>query len=259
MTDAAAIDDWAVRQLADYDARHPGSLFASGLQLGVRDAYALQAAIAELRYLRGEHLVGYKVGCTSATVRSQLGIDHCIFGRLFDTEQHVSGVSLARTQFANLGIEGELAVELSREPVPEDFTSNALPACVARIIPVIELHHHRLRGEAPSAGELIAHNAIHAGVVAGEGICPSEIDSQDWSLQILADDQLLDHYTGPDLVTTINSSLQWLAESLRAQGERLQAGQRILTGSLPSLLPITTACRLQVTASPGGEVTAEIT
>jgi 2-keto-4-pentenoate hydratase len=251
--------EWAARQLADYDARQPGSIFAAGLELTVPEAYALQAAIAELRYRRGERLIGYKVGCTSAKVRSQLGIDHCISGRLFDTEQHRSGASLARARFANLAIEGELAVELKREPVQDDFVTGKIPACVSRILPVIELHHHRLRGAQPSAGELIAHNAIHAGVIAGPGLPPEDLSDMDWSLDIYADDQRLEQCAGPVLVHTISSSLQWLTNHLRAHGEQLQAGQRVLTGSIPSLLGITEACHLRVTAAPVGEVTAKIT
>ena len=33
------------------------------------------------------------------------------------------------------------AVELSREPTEDDFSGDGIPACVARVIPVIELHH----------------------------------------------------------------------------------------------------------------------
>ena len=43
---------------------------------------------------------------------------------------------LSRKGFANLAIEGELAVELSREPAGEDFSEAEIPACVARVFPV---------------------------------------------------------------------------------------------------------------------------
>ena len=48
------IQGWAARQLADYDARQPGTMFAEGVVLDVAEAYELQAAIAELRSRRGE-------------------------------------------------------------------------------------------------------------------------------------------------------------------------------------------------------------
>ena len=149
-------------------------MFAEGVVLDVAQGYELQSAVAQLRCGRGERVIGYKVGCTSPTIRAQLGIDHCVTGRLYDSEQHSSGAVLSRERFANLAIEGELAVELSHEPNEKDFCESRpeveIPACVARVFPVIELHNHVMRGEQPSAGELIANNAIHAGFVAGEPV-----------------------------------------------------------------------------------------
>ena len=251
------IGQWASRQLADYDAHNPGSLFAEGVVLNVAEAYELQSAVAELRRRRGERIIGYKVGCTSPKIRAQLGIDHCVTGRLYDSERHPSGVALSRTEYANLAIEGELAVELSREPTEHDFSGVEVPACVARVVPVIELHNHVMRGEGPSAGELIAHNAIHAGFVAGCGVTPEDARG-DPSLAILADDRLLDKCEGPTLIQTISSSLKWLMEIVRDRGDRLNAGQIILTGSIPSLIPIGEDCHIRVDAPPFGGVEMKI-
>ncbi len=252
------IQRWASRQLADYDARQPGTMFAEGVVLDVAQGYELQSAVAQLRCDRGERTIGYKVGCTSPAIRAQLGIDHCVSGRLYDSEQHSSGAVLSRKRFANFAIEGELAVELSREPNEKEFSEVEIPACVARVFPVIELHNHVMRGEQPLAGELIANNAIHAGFVTGGGVSPNEIcgeQSLDTSaLSIVADDRLLDECAGPALIQTINSSLKWLTEVVRDRGDRLSAGQIILTGSIPSLIPIAEDCGIRVDAPPFGSV-----
>src|SRR2546428_676692 len=71
MVDAA--QELARRMLADFDARTPGQLFGEPLDLTTVQAYALQAEIARLREERGERVIGYKVGCTSAAVQQQLG------------------------------------------------------------------------------------------------------------------------------------------------------------------------------------------
>ncbi len=251
------IDQWAVRHLADYDARQPGSLFAEGLNLNVAKGYALQSAVAELRCRRGEHVIGYKVGCTSPKIREQLGIDHCITGRLYDQEQHSSGAVLSRENFANPAIEGELAVELSRQPMDDDFSTENIPACVARVFPVIELHNLVLRGESPSAGELIAHNAIHAGLVTGPGISPDHAIEEP-SLSIFANDQLLGVCEGPALIQTIISSLKWLNEIVQTRGDQLSAGQIILTGSILNLYPVEGNDKIRVDAPPFGQVELEL-
>ena len=257
------IQRWASRQLADYDACQPGTVFAEGVVLDVAQGYELQSAVAQLRCDRGERTIGYKVGCTSPAIRAQLGIDHCVSGRLYDSEQHSSGAVLSRKRFANLAIEGELAVELSREPNEKEFSEVEIPACVARVFPVIELHNHVMRGGQPLAGELIANNAIHAGFVAGGGVSPNDICGErpldSAALSIFADDRLLDECAGPALIQTINSSLKWLTEVVRDRGDRLSAGQIILTGSIPSLIPIAEDCDIRVDAPPFGSVEVRFT
>ncbi len=96
------IEEWATRQLADYDARQPGMMFAEGVVMNVAQGYELQAAVADLRCRRGERIIGYKVGCTASKTRAQLGIDHCVTGRLYDSAKHSSGATLSRGKFANL-------------------------------------------------------------------------------------------------------------------------------------------------------------
>jgi 2-keto-4-pentenoate hydratase len=169
----------------------------------------------------------------------------------------LSGAVLSRSDYANLAIEGELAVELSREPTKSDFSRAGVPACVARVVPVIELHNHVMRGEPPSAGELIAHNAIHAGFVMGCGINPKDARGEP-SLAIFANNRLLDKCKGPTLVETISTSLTWLMETVRDRGDKLSAGQIILTGSIPSLFAIGEDCRIRVDASPFGSVEVKI-
>ena len=253
----------ASRQLADYDACQPGTMFAEGVALDVAQAYEIQSAVAQLRCDRGERLIGYKVGCTSQKIRAQLGIDHCVSGRLYGSEQHKSGAVLSRKGFANLAIEGELAVTLLHEPDARVFSGCEFPACVARVFPVIELHNYVMRGEQSLTGELIANNSLHAGFVAGAHVDPSDLCREQFldssALSILADNRLLDECDGRALIQTINSSLEWLTEVVHGRNERLRAGQIILTGSILGLIPIIEECHIQVDAPPFGSVEATFT
>jgi hypothetical protein len=56
------LDELAKRQLADYDAHHPGRISEQGASvLTVAQAYGLQVAVVQLRMQRGESLAGYKL------------------------------------------------------------------------------------------------------------------------------------------------------------------------------------------------------
>ncbi|HBV65967.1 MAG TPA: hypothetical protein DEF45_23435 [Rhodopirellula sp.] len=246
---------WAQQQLLDYENHCPGSLFAEGLSLTVKEGYRLQHAVAKLRVDRGDRIVGYKVGCTSPTIRAQLGIEHCVTGRLYESEQHVSGVNLRRSNYSNLAIEGELAVILSHTPEPADFTRPGIPTCVSGIMPVIELHNHVMHGTPASAGELIANNAIHAGFVTGD-VTERTDYLKTPELKILIDGNMVETCEGLQLIETIRSSLQWLQATLEPTDGQLREGQIILTGSIPSLMPIDHRCSVKITAPPFGETTA---
>ena len=249
------IDAMAVRQLVDYDQRRPGTIFADGVELSIDQGYALQSAVTELRQKRGEKVVGFKVGCTSPTIRSQLGVDHCITGSLFDTEQHPSGAILSGDSYSHLACEGELAIELSRQPSLKDFQSGGIPECVSRVFPVIELHQYVTRAKNPNAAELIANNAMHAGVVAGVGVM-MPLQSGIPSLSVYSNDTLLETCSTENLISTIRSSLQWLIHHLNARDLELRAGQTILTGSVLGLFPIVEPSRFRVESEPFGAVEA---
>jgi 2-keto-4-pentenoate hydratase len=140
------LQELAQRMLADYDARTPGRLFGEPLDLTTVQAYALQAEIARLREQRGEKVIGYKVGCTSRPIQVQLGVKEPIFGRLFDTECQPSGVHLSSARYANLAVEGEMAVRLSKDLPSEPLSAEECREAIAEVFPVIELHHYVLPG-----------------------------------------------------------------------------------------------------------------
>jgi hypothetical protein len=102
----------AARQLADYRACTPGSFFGEEdrPRLTLDDAYAVQAEVARLRVTEGESVAGYKVGATGPGTRRQFGMDGPVRGFLYVTELHPSGSTLSHASYANLAIEGELAV-----------------------------------------------------------------------------------------------------------------------------------------------------
>jgi 2-keto-4-pentenoate hydratase len=102
----------AFRMLADYDARTPGELFSNPVDLTIPQSYELQGQITRLREQRGEKIIGYKIDCTSKTIQEQLGVREPIFGRIFDTGCFRSGVRLSYASYANLAVEGEMAVQL---------------------------------------------------------------------------------------------------------------------------------------------------
>ena len=247
----------AARQLRDYDARTPGTVFAEQLSLGEVQAYAIQSEVCRLRELRGELIVGYKVGCTSPGIRQQLGIDHPVFGRLFDSERWPSGIYLPPRRFAGLAIEGELAVRLASDLRAVDVTGAEVSGAIESVFPVIELHNFVFRRGEPSVEELIANNAVHTGFVYGTVPSPT-LEAGPSTLRIEIDDVVVAAVPGTELTPTVVDSLSWLAKELGRLGLGLKAGQTILCGSIANLIPISRGCRITVTTDWFGSVECTI-
>lgn len=247
----------ARRMLADYDAKTPGRLFREPSDLSKAQAYALQAEIARLRERRGERVVGYKVGCTSPAVRRQLGIGEPIFARVFDTGCFPCGARLSYRQYANLAVEGELAVRLGQAVSPSSLGADECRAAIASAFPVIELHHYVLHSQVPSLAELVAGGGMHAGFVLPEDERESGLVELE-SLSVTIDDQRMGMAAGADVAELAIRSLCWLAGRLAESGLALASGQVVLTGSLLPLYAVKPGDKVVVDSPPLGRGSAVI-
>lgn len=244
----------ARRILADLDARSPGRNFAEPIDLTTAQTYALQEEVARLREERGEKIIGYKVGCTSRAIQTQLGVDEPIFGRLFDTECHPSGAHLSAARYANLAVEGEMAARLSKNLPCESLSANEYREAIAEVFPVIELHHYVLPSAWPPGRWLIASGGMHAGFVFAEPETrPSGPAHSARSLSVRINDVVVGN--DEDAVALRDrtiESLRWLAGRLARFGLHLCKGQVILTGSPMKLFPVIPGSRIVVDAPPLG-------
>ena len=243
--------------LADYDARTPGQLFLEAVDFTPEQAYALQAEIARQRERRGERVIGYKVGCTSPAVQQQLGIGSPIFARVFDAGRSPSGHPLSFSGFANLAVEGELAVRLGRDVSAASLGGDECRAAIASAFPVIELHHYVLRSPRPSLAELIASGGMHAGFVLAEHEADVGLREPE-SLSVRIDDECVGQVSGADITESALRSLSWLADRLAAEGLTLARGQVVLTGSLLPLYTLRPGSRVVAALPPFGRSAAVI-
>ena len=232
----------AAQQLDDYDRNQPGTLFANAeLRLCTEQAYGLQFEVAAQRVARGERVAGYKIGCISRTMQTQLGLDRPVFGHFWDSELHPSGVPLNAASFDGLAIEGELAVRLADDVPSADWLRQNLDVVQSAFV-VIELHNYVFRGTAEQrAAELIANNAIHAGAVLAVEETPLKRmeDLARATLRVIRGSELLGESDGTELAGGPLPGMIHLVEHLQRHDQKLRRGQIVLTGSPLPLWPIT--------------------
>lgn len=213
-------------------------------------AYAVQLELTKLRLERGDIQIGYKVGCTTQTIQEQIGIHNPIFGRLFEQDKFISPYSVDRSNFDGLAIEGELAVELDRDPRDLPSSQNGVERAIARVFPVIELHHFNIASDALNAPVLVANNAIHAGFVQSHKPGATLL-AKSRSLSIQLNDDKVINLPHEELERTIFDSLIWLRKELMLRDDtpRLTPPVTVLCGSVAELFRISK--HVEVTVSFG--------
>ena len=234
-----------------------GGLFSGySIPMTVDDAYALQMAVVRLRVQRGEQVAGYKVGCVSPVMQAQLGLDRPVFGHVFETECHTSGVVLNPGDFDSLAVEGELAVRIARNIPTANWLRSHKDEAISSGFAVIELHNYVFRNTPHTAQELIGNNAIHAGVI----LPPSELPLS--SPSALADSRIRVSKNGASFGIADGRALPdgpfgsvvLLAEHLAGFGLTLRRGQIVLTGSLLPLYRVSGGDQIEVSCDTCGTV-----
>lgn len=256
------IRELAARQLSDFDRRQPGMAFANCERtLTLEEAYGVQMEVARLRHERGELPAGYKIGCVSAAMQAQLGLDRPVFGHVFATELHPSGAELPPGNYDGLAIEGEFALRLARD-IPDAAWLRSHPGeAISSAFAVIELHNYVFRREPRTAQELIANNAIHAGAVLPlrDPAITDPGAPLSHSIAVLKNGEGLGSATGSELPGGPYASVIRLAEHLAQFGRALRRGQLILTGSPLPLYRIAPGDEIEVVCQElGGVIRARV-
>ena len=203
----------------------------------------------------GEHVVGYKIGCVSTINQQTLGLPHPVWGNLWSTEQYADGVQLRKADFANIAIEVEFAVTIKSAIDQHNITADDVVRAVDSALPVLELHHLVLRSDPPHGHELIASNAIHAGVVRGTStLALSTVTETD--LALIYDGAVIDSWSAIQWPHAVLGAIVWLAKALAEHGKRIEAGDTILTGALGPRIAVNAATSVSVTSSAFGQVGA---
>ena len=245
----------AQRMLDDYDSGKPGMIFAEGFTLNIKEAWQLQMAVADLRIKRGETPVGYKIGLVDKGNQKMIGMHHPAWGRLWDTEQHTNGAQLQKSNYDNPSMEAEFGIILENDIEPNKTELKDLINSIKSVHPVIEIHNFVFRGGHPKGPELLANNAIHAGVVLGEcGVNPKDKITTD--LDLIYDGKTVDYWEDKKWPNDMLTAIKWLANEQAKNGNNLKKGELILTGAFGPPIPLEDKRFVECSSSALGKVSA---
>ena len=227
----------ARRQLRDYRNINPGTCFSDeNFSLSIREAYAVQDSVVDLRSVEGESVIGFKVGCTGPGTTKLFGMSGPIRGTLLDKEIYETGAELNANDFCNLAVEAEMAIKV-------DADINILS-----VFPIIELHNFIFRAPQKSLSELIANNGLNRGLVTSAEICqkPPDFYENKMSLSLEINGAEIDFGELWPMEGGPLSSLHWLQNHLADHDLTILPGNIILGGTALGLHKVRAGDRIVV-------------
>ena len=249
------LDVYAHKILDDYDAKTPSGIFKDKISISIEDALRIQLAVTNLREKRGEEVIGYKIGCVSKDTQRKMGFTKPAWGRLWKNELYLDGVTLDKRNFANPAMEAEFGIVLNRDLTPELVNLDYILDSIETIHPIIEIHNLVFNGDPPFGAELLANNAIHAGVVMGKPT-KANIKSEITDLKLIFDKEIIDTWSDKKWPHDMLSEVEWLVKEQDTIGNILKKGNLILTGAYGLPISINDKKLIQVTSSLFGNVSA---
>ena len=247
------IDTFSQKILEDYDSNNPGTIFKDRIKISNSDALILQSTVSKLREKRGEKIIGYKIGCVLKETQKKMGFTQPAWGTLWENELHKNGATLSKKKYSNPAMEAEFGVILNRDLKSENISFEYILDSIESIYPLIEIHNLVFYGDAPHGAELLANNAIHAGVILGpETKFPK--NNQTTDLKLIYDKEIVDAWSNKKWPHDMLSEVAWLVKEQAKINNILKKGDLILTGAYGFPIPINEKKVIEVTSSAFGDV-----
>jgi 2-keto-4-pentenoate hydratase len=184
-----------------------------------------------------------------------MGFSQPACGYLWKSELYASGVKLIKKDYTNPAMEAEFGVMLNRDIKPEPISFDYMLQSIEGIYPLIEIHNLVFHGNEPYGAELLANNAVHAGVVLGpETKLP--IEKIETDLKLIYDNEIMDTWNKKIWPVDMLSELNWLVNELAKNNNYLKKDDLILTGAYGFPVPINDKKLIEVTSSVFGDVKA---
>ena len=213
-------------------------------------------ALRRERLAAGERPLGWKLGFGSAAAFEKLGTDRPLVGFLTDAGLLADGARVPVGGWAAPVLEAEIAVHLAQD-VGGGASAEEVRAAIGGLSAAIELAD--LDPPPADPETILAGNIFHRHFVLGP------VDRQRTTAEgivgrVERDGEEAARTDTPEALTgELVDVLRLTADTLAAAGERLRAGEVVITGSVVAPLAVAAGQRVTAELHPLGSLTVELT
>jgi len=236
--------------------RHP--------EMTLDDAYAVQSALVDRKLAAGRKVIGWKIGLTSKAMQSALNIDIPDSGVLLDDMVFGNGATIPAGHFIQPRIEAEIAFVMKAPLAGEHVTREDVVAATDYVTPSLEILDTRILRADPETGQTrkicdtISDNAANAGIVLGTERYAIDAFDLRWIGAIVSrNGEVEETGLGAGVLNDPVTGIVWLAKRMAIYGQKIEAGQVILSGSFIRPVECPAGSRIHADFGPFGTVACD--
>ncbi len=231
------VDAFAARlDQATLDVK-PTTKLTATTAFDLNDAYVVQRAGIGLRKLRGDDLVGMKMGLTSRAKMLQMKVEVPIYGHLTKTMILDDGGTISRARHIHPRVEPEIAFILKHDlegPVTPAQALAAVDGCCC----ALELIDSRFENFQFTLEDVVADNGSSSRFVLGSVFKPRDFDTGNLGMVLRKNGVVAETGSSAAIYEHPARSLAALANQLFPLGEKLKAGQIVMTGGATAAIAL---------------------
>lgn len=208
--------------------------------ISIEDAYYISLQFLQHRLDNGEHIVGKKIGATSAAVQNMLKVDQPDFGYLTDKMVYSQGQDVPVSQLLmQPRAEGEIAFILKKDLQGPGVTAADVLAATECLMPCFEIVDSRIENWQIKIQDTVADNASCGVLLLGDqAVNPRKVDLATCGMVVEKNGEIVSTGAGAAALGSPVNCVVWLANTLGHFDIGLKAGEIILSGALVPLEPV---------------------
>jgi 2-keto-4-pentenoate hydratase len=206
----------------------------------IDEAYAAAAVNTRARLAEGRRVTGRKIGLTAESVQRQLGVDQPDFGVLFDDMELLDRGTVPIERFMQPKIEAEIAFVIGRDlRMLETPSWGQFVSAIAYALPALEIVDSAIADWRIGILDTVADNASAGSYVLGDQpVALGAFQLASVEAVVTCNGTVVSQGRGSACLGHPLRAAYWLVCEMARRGERMGAGEIILSGALGPTAPV---------------------
>jgi 2-oxo-3-hexenedioate decarboxylase len=218
---------------AETEKREVLRITADYPDMTVEDAYRIQEELVMIKLRQGHRIIGPKMGLTSQAKMKQMGVEEPIYGYVFDYMLVPDGGEIKMHELIHPKVEAEIAFVIGKDIEGPGITGAQVLAATDYVVPAVEIIDSRYENFKFTLTDVIADNTSSSRFVLGNRLIkPENLELDLVGVTLSINGEIKDLGASAAVVGHPANSVAMLANMLARKGDKVKAGDIILTGGV---------------------------